>query len=290
MKKKQIIWRRSISVFLALLLCLTLLPAAALAANTTTPRITAIGGNEHQNISTSQSGNGWKYDAASTTLTLTNYNGGRIEVVGDEKQSFTLKLVGSNTIKNSGSGYGLTVTSADTSPYDNPDDYMDFTITSDSGARLEVNGIEIVKRVNFIIGGSANVVSETTAENVCALKGGGVGNCSVTIRDDANVTLRSGVEQTQNPFCLVPIMGNLTIDTSGEIMIDASSTGGPAIRLGNGNVWTYLYCVKEMMVKWNTGSNYLHVIHTTPHVSHTGTTDGRRISIYRTGPYVWVLF
>ena len=24
--------------------------------------------------------------------------------------------------------------------------------------------------------------------------------------------------------------------------------------------------------------------------SHTGATDGRRISIYRTGPYVWVLF
>ena len=289
MKKKQVIWRRSISAFLALLLCLTLLPAAALAANTT-PRITAIGGKENQNISTTQSDSGWSYDAGSSTLTLTNYNGGRIEVVGDEKQSFTLKLVGSNTIKNSGSGYGLTVTSADTSPYDNPDDYMDFTITSDSGARLEVNGIEIVKRVNFIIGGSANVVSETTAENVCALKGGGVGNCSVTIRDDANVTLRSGVEQTQNPFCLVPIMGNLTIDTSGEIMIDASSTGGPAIRLGNGNVWTYLYCVKEMMVKWNTGSNYLHVIHTTPCVSHTGRIDGRCISIYRTGPYVWVLF
>ena len=289
MKKKQVIWRRSISVFLALLLCLTLLPAAALAANTP-PRITAIGGNEHQNISTSQSGTGWSYDAGSKTLTLTNYNGGRIEVVGNKSQNFTLKLVGNNTIKNSGSGYGLTVTSEDQSSLDSPGNYMTFTVTGDSGASLKVNGIEIVKRVNFIIGGSANVVSETTAENVCALKGGGVGNCSVTIRDDANVTLRSGVEQTQNPFCLVPIMGNLTINTSGKIMIDASSTGGPAIRLGNGNVWTYLYCVKEMMVKWNTGSNYLHVIHTTPCVSHTGRTDGRCISIYRTGPYVWVLF
>ena len=290
MKKKQVIWRRSISVFLALLLCLTLLPTAALAANTTTPCITAIGGNENQNISTNNRGNGWSYDAASMTLTLDGYSGGRIEVVGDQRQNFTLKLVGNNTITAGGSAYGLTVTSEDQSSLDSPGNYMTFTVTGDSGASLKVNGIEIVKRVNFIIGGSANVVSETTEKDVCALKGGGDGNCSVTIRDDANVTLRSGVEQTQNPFCLVPIMGNLTINTSGKIMIDASSTGGPAIRLGNGNVWTYLYCVKEMMVKWNTGSNYLHVIHTTPHVSHTGTTDGRRISIYRTGPYVWVLF
>ena len=290
MKKKQVIWRRSISVFLALLLCLTLLPAAALAANTTTPRITAIGGEDGLSISTNDHGNGWSYDAASKTLTLNGYNGGRIEVVGDEKQSFTLKLEGNNTITAPGSAYGLTVTSADDSSYDNPDDYMDFTITSDSNASLQVNGIEIVKRVNFIIGGSANVVSETTAENVCALKGGGTGNCGVAIQDNANVTLRSGVEQTQNPFCLVPIMGNLTIDTSGKIMIDASSTGGPAIRLGNGNVWTYLYCVKEMMVKWNTGANYLHVHHTTPHVSHTGTDAGECISIYRTGTYAWVLF
>lgn len=268
MKKKQVIWRRSISVFLALLLCLTLLPAAALAANTTTPRITAIGGEDGLSISTNDHGSGWSYDAGSKTLTLDGYNGGRIEVVGNKSQNFTLKLVGNNTIKNSGSGYGLTVTSEDTSYPDKPDNYMNFTITGESGARLDVNGIDIVKRVNFIIGGSTNVVSETTAENVCALKGGGDGNCSVTIQGNTNVTLRSGVEQTQNTFCLVPIMGNLTIDTSGEIMIDASRTGGSAIRLGNGNVWTYLYCVKEMMVKWNTGSNYLHVIHTTPHVSH----------------------
>ena len=211
--------------------------------------------------------------------------------MGNKNQNFTLKLVGNNTIKNNSSGYGLTVTSEDTSSFDNPNDYMKFTITSDSGARLEVNGIEIVKRVNFIIGGSANVVSETTAENVCALKGGGDGNCSVTIRDDANVTLRSGVEQTQNPFCLVPIMGNLTINTSGKIMIDASSTGGPAIRLGNGNVYTYLHRVKEMTVKWNTGANYLHRHHTTPCAENTGTTDtGEAITIYRTGSYAYVAF
>ena len=291
MKKKQVIWRRSISVFLALLLCLTLLPAAALAANTTTPRITAIDGKEGLSISTNDHGNGWSYDAGSKALTLNGYNGGRIEVVGDKNLNFTLKLVGNNTITAPGSAYGLTVTSEDTSSLDNPTDYMNFTITGDSGARLEVNGIEIVKKVNFIIGGSANVVSETTAKNVCALRGGGVGNCSVTIQGNTNVTLKSGVEQTQNTFCLVPIMGNLTINTTGKIMIDASSTGGSAIRLGNGNVWTYLYCVKEMTVKWNTGANYLHRHHTTPCAENTGTTDtGEAITIYRTGPYVWVLF
>ena len=291
MKKKQVIWRRSISVFLALLLCLTLLPAAALAANTTTPRITAIGGEDGLSISTNDHGSGWSYDAGSKTLTLDGYNGGRIEVVGNKSQNFTLKLVGNNTIKNSGSGYGLTVTSEDTSYPDKPDNYMNFTITGESGARLDVNGIDIVKRVNFIIGGSTNVVSETTAENVCALKGGGDGNCSVTIQGNTNVTLRSGVEQTQNTFCLVPIMGNLTIDTSGEIMIDASRTGGSAIRLGNGNVYTYLRRVKEMTVKWNTGANYLHRHHTTPCAENTGTTDtGEAITIYRTGSYAYVAF
>ena len=290
MKKKQVIWRRSISVFLALLLCLTLLPAAALAANTP-PRITAIGGNENQNISTNNRGNGWSYDAASMTLTLDGYSGGRIEVVGDQRQNFTLKLVGNNTITAGGSAYGLTVTSEDQSSLDSPGNYMTFTVTGDSGASLKVNGIDIVKRVNFIIGGSTNVVSETTAENVCALKGGGDGNCSVTIQGNTNVTLRSGVEQTQNTFCLVPIMGNLTIDTSGEIMIDASRTGGSAIRLGNGNVYTYLRRVKEMTVKWNTGANYLHRHHTTPCAENTGTTDtGEAITIYRTGSYAYVAF
>ena len=291
MKKNRVL-RRGLSMCLALLLCLTLLPAAALAAPAAaTPRITAIGGNENLSISTNNSGNGWSYDAASTTLTLNNYNGGRIEVVGDKNKSFTLKLVGSNTIKNSGSGYGLTVTSEDQSSLDSPGNYMTFTVTGDSGARLRVNGIDIVKRVNFIIGGSANVVSETTERGICALKGGGTGNCSVTIQDNTNVTLRSGVEQTQNSFCLVPIMGNLTIDTSGEIMIDASNTGGSAIRLGNGNVYTYLRRVKEMTVKWNTDANYLHRHHTTPCAENTGTTDtGEAITIYRTGPYVWVLF
>ena len=167
MKKKQVIWRRSISAFLALLLCLTLLPAAALAANTTTPRITAIDGKEGLSISTNKSGSGWSYDAESKTLTLDGYNSGRIEVVGNKNQEFTLKLVGNNRIKNSGSGYGLTVTSEDQSSLDSPGNYMTFTVTGDSGASLKVNGIDIVKRVNFIIGGSTNVVSETTAENVC---------------------------------------------------------------------------------------------------------------------------
>ena len=292
MKKKQIIWRRSISVFLALLLCLTLLPATALAANTT-PRITAIGGSENLSISENKSGTGWSYDAASTTLTLTNYNGGRIEVVGDKNKSFTLKLVGSNTIKNSGSGYGygLTVTSEDQSSLDSPGNYMTFTVTGDSGASLKVNGIDIVKRVNFIIGGSVDVVSETTERWICALKGGGnEGNCGVAIQDNANVTLKSGIRQTENAFCLVPIMGNLTIDTSGEIMIDASNTGGSAIRLGNGNVYTYLRRVKEMTVKWNTGANYLHRHHTTPCAENTGTVGGCATTIYRKGDYVSVGF
>ena len=284
MKKKQVIWRRSISVFLALLLCLTLLPATALAANTT-PRITAIGGNENQNISTSQSGNGWRYDAASTTLTLNGYNSGRIEVEGNKNQNFTLKLVGNNTITAGGSAYGLTVTSEDASSYDNPDDYMDFTITSDSNASLQVNGIEIVKKVNFIIGGSANVVSETTEKDVCALKGGGVGNCSVTIQNDANVTLRSGVEQTQNSFCLVPIMGNLTINTTGKIMIDASSTGGPAIQL-YGSVNTSVKQVREMIIRWHSGGYSLKL--KKPYAENQGIENGCRTAILHSDPYAEV--
>ena len=286
MKKKQIIWRRSISAFLALLLCLTLLPAAALAANTTTPRITAIGGNENQNISTTQSGSGWSYDAASTTLTLNGYSGGRIEVVGDQRKIFTLKLVGSNTITAPGSAYGLTVTSEE-SGFDNPAYYMKFTITGGSGASLKVNGIDIVKRVNFIIGGSANVVSETTEKDVCALKGGGEGNCSVTIQGNTNVTLRSGVTQTQNTFCLVPIYGNLTVNTTGYVEIDASSTGGRAIDL-YGSVNTSLHKVKELLIKWSTGGYSLKMSSASPYAENTGkTSDGYGIAILHT-PYVEV--
>ena len=286
-KKKQIIWRRSISVFLALLLCLTLLPAAALAANTTTPRITAIGGNENQNISTTQSGSGWSYDAGSKTLTLTNYNGGRIEVVGGQRQNFTLKLVGNNTIKNSSSGYGLTVTSEDQSSLDSPGNYMTFTVTGDSGASLKVNGIDIVRRVKLVIGGSVDVVSETTERGICALKGGGTGNCGVAIQDNANVTLKSGIRQTENTFCLVPINGDLTINTTGYVEIDASSTGGRAIDL-YGSVNTFLHKVKELLIKWNTGGYNLKMSNTPSYAENKGqTSDSYGIAIYHT-PYVEV--
>lgn len=285
MKKKQVIWRRSISAFLTLLLCLTLLPAAALAANTTTPCITAIGGQENLSISTNNSGTGWSYDAGSKTLTLDGYNSGRIEVMGDQRKNFTLKLVGDNTITADDSGYGLTVTSADDSFYDNPGNYMNFTITSDSDASLQVNGIEIVKKVNFIIGGSANVVSETTAEKICALQGGDVGNCSVTIQDNANVTLRSGVEQTPNNFCLVPITGNLTIDTSGEIMIDASNTGGPAIQL-YGSVNTSVKQVREMIIRWHSGGYSLKL--RKPYAENQGIENGCKTAILHSDPYAEV--
>ena len=285
MKKKQIIWRRSISVFLALLLCLTLLPAAALAANTTTPRITAIGGNENQNISTNNRGSGWSYDADSATLTLDGYNGGRIEVVGNKNQEFTLKLVGNNTIKNSSSGYGLTVTSADDSFYDNPDDYMDFTITGDSGASLKVNGIDIIRRVKLVIGGSVDVVSETTERGICALKGGGTGNCGVAIQDNANVTLKSGIRQTENAFCLVPINGDLTIDTSGEIMIDASNTGGPAIQL-YGSVNTSVKQVREMIIRWHSGGYSLKL--RKPYAENQGIENGCKTAILHSDPYAEV--
>ena len=285
MKKKQVIWRRSISAFLTLLLCLTLLPATALAANTTTPCITAIGGKEGLSISTNSSDSGWSYDAGSQTLTLDGYNGGRIEVMGDQRQNFTLKLVGDNTITAGGSASGLTVTSADGSSYDIPGNYMNFTITSDSDARLQVNGIKIVKRVNFIIGGSANVVSETTAEKICALQGGDVGNCSVTIQDNTNVTLRSGVEQTPNNFCLVPITGNLTIDTSGEIMIDASSTGGPAIQL-YGSVNTSVKQVREMIIRWHSGGYSLKL--RKPYAENQGIENGCKTAILHSDPYAEV--
>ena len=285
MKKKQVIWRRSISAFLTLLLCLTLLPTAALAANTTTPCITAIDGKEGLSISTSKSGSGWSYDAGSKTLTLNGYNSGRIEVVGDRSQNFTLKLVGDNRITADGPASGLTVTSADGSSYDIPGNYMNFTITSDSDARLQVNGIKIVKRVNFIIGGSANVVSETTAEKICALQGGDVGNCSVTIQDNANVTLRSGVEQTPNNFCLVPITGNLTIDTSGEIMIDASNTGGPAIQL-YGSVNTSVKQVREMIIRWHSGGYSLKL--RKPYAENQGIENGCKTAILHSDPYAEV--
>ena len=285
MKKKQVIWRRSISAFLTLLLCLTLLPTAALAANTTTPCITTIGGEENLSISTSKSGSGWSYDAGSKTLTLNGYNSGRIEVVGDRSQNFTLKLVGDNRITADGPASGLTVTSADGSSYDIPGNYMNFTITSDSDARLQVNGIKIVKRINFIIGGSANVVSETTAEKICALQGGDVGNCSVTIQDNANVTLRSGVEQTPNNFCLVPITGNLTIDTSGEIMIDASNTGGPAIQL-YGSVNTSVKQVREMIIRWHSGGYSLKL--RKPYAENQGIENGCKTAILHSDPYAEV--
>ena len=287
MKKKQIIWRRSISIFLALLLCLTLLPAAALAANTTTPRITAIGGNENQNISTTQSGSGWSYDAGSKTLTLNGYSGGRIEVVGDKKQDFTLKLVGNNTIKNNSSGYGLTVTSEDTSYSSTTANYMTLTITSDQYATLTVNGISIGGRINFEIAGNASITSRTTARNLCALKGADPSApCSVSIQGNANVHLASGFSQTENTFCLVPIYGNLTVNTTGYVEIDASSTGGPAIQL-YGSVNTFLYKVKELLIKWNTGGCSLHMSNTSYAENKGQTSDGYGIAIYHT-PYVEV--
>ena len=275
--------RRILSAILAALLCMALLPTTVLAAGTT-PRITAIGGKENLNISTSQSDSGWSYDAASRTLTLKGYNGGRIEVVGDQRQNFTVKLVGNNTIHST--SYGLTIDSEDSSYPDTPTNYLNFTITADNDATLAVNGIHIVRRVNFAIGGNATVQSVTTAENIPALKGGGsgAGNCSVTIKENANVTLQSGIDQSGNSFCLVPITGNLTVNTTGDVNIDATKTGGAAIQL-YGSVHTSLNSVNQMKIKWSKGGYNLKL-----NKDGYATNTGDGIAIYRTGAYASVQF
>lgn len=278
--------RKLPGILTALALCLALLPVSAFAASTA-PKITAIGGNENLSISTSQSGSGWSYDAASTTLTLNGYKGGRIELVGDARQQLTVKLVGNNTITASGSAYGLTATSADSSYSSTTDNYMKFTITTDQYATLTVNGIRIGGRINFEISGDASIASRTTAENICALQGADYSApCSVSIQDHANVHLASGVNQTQNSFCLVPIHGNLTVNTTGSVEIDASSTGGPAIQL-YGSVNTFLYKVKELLIKWTAGGYSLHMSSTAPYSENEGNSGGYGIAVLHT-PYVEV--
>ena len=276
--------RRIGTIFLALALCLTLLPVSAFAASTT-PKITAIGENEKQSISTSQSGSGWSYDAASTTLTLNGYNGGRIEIDVDAGQEFILKLVGNNTVTANGSDYGLKINSARSgSGTDASSDYMAFTISAENSASLTVDGIYINGKVNFAIGGKADVMSVTTREDVRALQGGDNGNCHVTIQENANVTLTSRNRTTQNSEALVIIKGNLNVNTTGNVTIDASQTGGPAIHVYGGS--TFLSQVKEMIIRWSMGGYSLNLkSNITPYAENKGTENGYDTAILHSAPY-----
>ena len=174
--------KRWIGVLLFALLCVGMLPMTAFAATATQ---IVVNGTEILTAkdNTVQCGDGTAvYDSVNNTLTLTNaaldkeYITGSIFANGD----LTIKLVGNNTIT-SPTTYGFQITGGSV------------TITSDDGSgSLTVNKPVLVSNGNMIVDNCTLNVTSSQLTAVNALQQDTSNECSIIIRNKANVAATGG--------------------------------------------------------------------------------------------------
>lgn len=274
-----------LSILLSLVMLLSLLPTTALAADYPDPTAVSVdGGKKFSNPSqlyyknedvagsfsgTSPSDSNAHYDPVTGTLTLNGYNGGKIALEGAEQKDLTIKLIGNNKITVNGD-MGIAVMS---SPKSN------ITITAESGSNgtLTINvtsgpdGGGAVgignntatgsKRGNVTIKGHADVTinAKTLGENKDSM---GIYAGKVVIEENAKVAITVIAANNKGGDLVYGIYaesdgyatGDVTINTDGEITVDASQagSGGSAYSIGvkseGGNL--SLRKVGRMTVKW----------------------------------------
>ena len=234
---------RIVSVLLALVMLLSLLPTTALAADTypTASEVCVDGSkyfgepgsyyfrNNESACSKNSTGYNAYYNPTTGTLTLDGYNGGSI-TVGGTKSKITVVLVGDNTITNGSltSAWG-----------------GDITVTSDSSGTLSIS--KTTSGSNPAIGIETGFSASNTTGNV-TIKG----NAKVTINMTHNgmstyekaygIFAKENITISENASmditCATPnnttgggncnglyAQKNVTIDTNGTIKIDVTKAG-----------------------------------------------------------------
>ena len=274
-----------LSILLSLVMLLSLLPTTALAADSyPDPTSVSVDGgikfsspsqlyykntDEAGSFSGSDTDYNAHYDPNTGTLTLNGYDGGKIALEGAEQKDLTIKLIGDNKITvNTVSGdMGIVAMSSEKS---------NITITADDGSSgtLAINvtskgdavgiGNNIaagVKSGNVTIKGHADVQIEAktlgTNKNSWGIYAG-----NVVIEENAKVAITVIAAENKGGDLVYGIYanrdtyatGDVTINTDGEITVDASQAGSweKAYSIGVKSVGGNLTLTKvgEMTVKW----------------------------------------
>ena len=266
-----------LSLLLALALVVTLLPGmgmTALAAGIPDPTFVSVDGGKgfaspsklyykngdtEDNFSGDDTSYNAAYDPATGTLTLNDYDGGRISLGGAAADHLTIKLIGHNTVTvngyedvgigANGSGSNITITA------DSSGSTLAINVTADSKTVAGINNdfVDSATSGNVTIKGYADVTitATTNATNKSCY---GIYADDVVIKDHAKVAITvNAPSKTGGPIYGIFAKTNVTIDTDGEITVDASNAGTTdrVYSTGNNSKNTLtLTKVGKMTVKW----------------------------------------
>ena len=237
---------RIVSILLALVMLLSLLPTTALAAGNPDPTAVSVDGGKFFQAPSKlyyKNGNGSDtftgtpsdynahYDPNTGTLTLQGYEGGSITLGGAIQRDLTIKLIGDNKITVNGD-VGIVVSSRECNITITADSSssgkLTIDVTSDSGDAVGIgNNIATgATQGNVTIKGHADVIinATTNAKNWSCW---GICAGEVVIEDHAKAAITvKAPNNTTNGFVYgIYAEKNVTINTAGEITVDASYAG-----------------------------------------------------------------
>ena len=166
------------------------------------------------------------YDPTTGTLTLWNYNGGQITL--GETSDLTIKLIGDNTVTVNGydgivapgNGGNITITADSSST-------LTINVTSDSGDAVGIdNYYGSGTNGDVTIKGYADVTINATTNSKDRGSYGIYAN-NVVIEDHAKVAVTANASSNEGGGLVYGIFAktNVTINTAGEITVDASNAG-----------------------------------------------------------------
>ena len=271
-----------LSILLSLVMLLSLLPTTALAAGYPSPTAVFVdggkrftepsqlyykNGNESDNFTGDDHDYNAHYDPATGTLTLKGYDGGRITLGGAEQKDLTIKLIGNNSIT-VGRDEGIVVTSQGSNITITADSSsngkLTINVTSNDSSNGAVTGIGNnlatgAMKGNVTITGYADVTINATT-NAANWSSHGIYADKVVIEDHAKAAITVNAPNNTGADFVYGIYAktNVTINTAGEITVDASKagkedgTGDRVYSIGVKSMDTLtLTKVGRMTVKWN---------------------------------------
>ena len=194
-------------------------------------------------------------------LTLNNFNGGYVGINPAGSGYFTINLIGDNIITGGQNGVFI-----------DGEHEGRVTITSNSNGKLTINASSAIsawgiacgasvmaKNIDVVIGGNAQVTINATSngENKQVQ---GIHARNVTIEDNAsvNITAKNTNNSTESQWVSgIFAKNNVTINTNGNIDIDATVAGGDrAYSYGIQTSNVTFPKITDMTIKWEKGSGY----------------------------------
>ena len=258
-----------LSILLSLVMLLSLLPTTALAADYENVKVNNETLRDGQYLESNSAGTVSSSSTEPTTyvawykggvLTLNGYNGKEIQVQGASKSDLTVKLKNSNTITSSyragiiqnDKGGSITVTA------DSSSDKLKIDATySTSAAGIDNGNVVNAIRGDVTIKGYADVTIIATA-NAAGGSSYGIYADKVVIEENAKAAISANAPSNTGGGFVYGIYANtnVTINTAGEITVDASNAGPEdadrVYSIGVNSMGTLtLTKVGKMTVKWN---------------------------------------